>query len=238
MPTINLLYKREYEITDRIRVQIPEVGQVLEHEEDYYNLVSLFTSTPIDFIAELDEAGIDFTKINEYELLLYVFPAIAQKDTSIMFGDLDFTKFRYATSEKTNMPVLLDCENDIVIYRIVHMKIADTLRKLHHLEKNNKKPANDEAKNYLLDRARKKKKRKKKKSDFSYLESLIISAVNTSEFKYDYESVRHLTIYQFNESVKQVARKIDFDNRMHGVYSGTIDVKELKQDDLSWIVQR
>lgn len=238
MPTINLLYKREYEITDKIRVHIPEVRQVLDHEDEYYNLISLFTSMPIDFIAELDDAGIDFTKINEYELFLYIFPAIVKMDTSILFGDLDFKKFRYATNEDTGRTVLVDCENDIVIDRVVHMKIADTLRKVHHLEKNSKKPANEEAKNYLLDRAKRKRSRKKKRSSFSYIESLIVSAVNTSEFKYDYDSVQYLTIYQFNESIKQIARKIDYDNRMHGVYSGTIDVKELKQDDLSWIVQR
>lgn len=193
---------------------------------------------PIDLIGELDEAGIDFTQINEYELFLYIFPAVMAKDTSILFGDLDFKKFRLATNEKTGQPVLLDRENDIIIDRVTHTKIANTLRRIHHLEKNTKKPANEEMKRYMLDRARKKRRRKGKSSEFSSLESLIISVVNTPEFKYDYESVKGLTIYQFNESVRQVARKIDYNNRMHGVYSGTIDAKELSQDDLSWLVRR
>ena len=65
---------------------------------------------------------------------------------------------------------------------------------------------------------------------------MIISVVNTEQFKYNYESVKSLTIYQFNESVYQIVRKVDYDNRMHGVYAGTIDAKELKQDDLTWLI--
>lgn len=236
MPTINLLYKREFRITDQIYVQIPTVGQILDDEDNYYELVSLFTASPIDLIAQLDDAGIDFTKISDFELFLHLFPAIFQKDTGLIFGSLDLTKFTIAVNEKNGTLVLLDPENDIVIDRLVHAKIADTLRKIHHLEKNTKKPANKEAKDYMIKRAQTKAKRRKKASTFSSIESLIISVVNTEQFKYNYDQTLDLTIYQFNESVRQIVRKIDFDNRMYGVYSGSLNAKELSKDDMNWLI--
>ena len=62
--------------------------------------------------------------------------------------------------------------------------------------------------------------------------------VNTKEFKYDFESVRNLTIFQFNDSVQQIINKVDYDNRMIGVYSGTINAKDLSQDDLNWLIHK
>ena len=58
------------------------------------------------------------------------------------------------------------------------------------------------------------------------------------EIKYDFESVKNLSIYQFNESVKQIIRKVDYDNRMFGVYSGTISAKDLSQEDLDWLTHK
>lgn len=74
------------------------------------------------------------------------------------------------------------------------------------------------------------------KKDASQLETLIVALVNTEQFSYDYESVKKMTIYQFNESVQQIVKKIEFDNRMHGVYSGTVSAKDLSEKDLNWMV--
>ena len=115
MQTINLLFRREYAINDNIRIQIPTVGEVLEDEDGYYSLVSILTAMPIDFMVQLDDLGIDFTQINEYELFLLLFPSIQKQDTHLVFGDLDLSKFKFAQNESTGQTVLIDDENDIVI---------------------------------------------------------------------------------------------------------------------------
>lgn len=109
---------------------------------------------------------------------------------------------------------------------------------IHHLEKNRRKPANPEAKEFMLKRARDKIRRHNNCTEASQLESLIISMVNTEQYKYNFEETRDLSIYQFNESVRQVIKKVDYDNRMYGVYAGTINAKELSQDDLNWLVHK
>lgn len=234
----SLLFRREYAVNDNIHIMIPTIREILEFgEAKYYGLVSNLTSMPIDMLVELDDMGIDFTKINEFELFCLLFPLLKMQDTSLIFGDLDVSGFEPAINEQNGDIVMLDRKNDIMIDKSIQIQIADVMRKIHHLEKNIKKPGNEEARKYLLERARRKRKRKKDKGE-SQLESLIVALVNTEEFKYNFETVQDLTIYQFNESVRQVIKKVDFNNKMIGVYAGTVDAKSLSQDDLNWLIHK
>ena len=232
------MYKREYAINDSIKIHIPSVGEIIDCEDNYYSLISVLTAMPIDMMVQLDDAKIDFTTIDEYELFLLIFPTLRTQDTSLVFGDLDLSKFNIAISEQNGNILLRDEENGIDIDRAIHGQIAGVLRLIHHLEKNRRKPANPEAKEFMLKRARDKIRRHANRTEDSQLESLIIAMVNTEQYKYDFEGTRELSIYQFNESVRQIIKKVDYDNRMHGIYAGTINVKELSQDDLNWLVHK
>ena len=238
MGTINLLYKNEYAINDKIHIIIPTVGEILDNEDDYYTIVSILTAMPIDFMVQLDDMGIDFTSINSYILFIIFFSTLQYMDTSLIFKDLDLSKFVLTESEQNGNPILIDRENDICIDRAIHGQIAATLRKIHHLKKDGRKPANEEAKEYLLERARKKMNRRKGKESFSQIEPLIVALVNTEQFKYNYEQTLGLSIYKFNESVYQIVKKIEYEHRMHGVYAGTVDPKGMDKDDLNWLVHK
>lgn len=236
---INLLYERELRINDKISVVVPTLREIFEFgEEEYYSLISAFTAMPIDMMVVLEDAGIDYTTINEYDLFLLLFGGIKSRDTRLVLGDLDLSKFNIAANTQNGLLTLYDEENDIAIDRAIHDKIARRLRGIHHLEKDIRKPANKEAKDYMMERARKKAKRRKGREVNSQLEPVIIALVNTEQFKYDYETVLDLSIYQFNESAMQVVKKIDYDNRMFGVYSGTINAKSLRQEDLNWMTHK
>ena len=235
MPTLNLLYKDSIKINNKIKIVIPTVGEVIREEDGYYSLVSSLTAMPIDLMVQLEDWGYDFTELNAYQLFLLLFPAIKMQDTSLIFGDMSLQHFTQMIDERNGNPVLVDTVNDIVIDRAIHGQIQSVLRKLHHLEKNNRRPGNEEAKKYMLERARIKQERRRKRKRDSVLESLIIAMVNTEQYKYNYESTLDLSIYQFNESVRQIQRKVDYDNRMIGVYAGTVDVSKIDQKDLIWI---
>lgn len=230
----SLLYRSEYAINDNVHIMIPTVGEVIDKEDDYYRLVCLLTAMPIDMMVQLDDAGIDFTTIDEYELFLLLFAGMREEDTGMIFGQLDMSKFEPAANEQSGEIVLLDSEHDIVIDRAIHQRIAEVLRRIHHLEQDTRRPANEEAKEYMIERARIKQRRRRAKQESSQLEPLIVAMVNAGEFKYDYESVRNLSIFQFNESVRQVIKRVDYDKRMIGVYTGSINVKDLKKEDLTW----
>lgn len=232
----SVLFQKSYKINDDISIVIPTVRDVLENEDTYYELVTMFTAMPFDLMVMLDDAGIDFTSINEYELFLVMFKELQKRDLSMIFADLDLSKCEMALNPSTKEVVIANRRNgDIIIDRLIHARIADALRKIHNLKKNLKRPANEDARLYELEKARKRLKRQLRIKQDSQLEQLIIGMVNTEQFKYDFDTVQNLTIYQFNESVKQIVKKVNYDNRMFGVYSGTIDAKGLSQDDLNWL---
>lgn len=233
------LYARSYPINEHIAITIPTVGQIWDNEDEYYSLITTIIATPSDFMVQLDDIGIDFAKISAFELFLLLFNGLKKSThTSLVFGELDLSKFVTAINEKNGQVVLVDRENGIVIDRAIHDQIRRVIRKINHLEKSDKNPGNEEARKYMIERARVKQRRAARRPRKSQLEDLIIAMVNTEQYKYGYEETRNLTIYQFHSSVYQVIRKINYDNTMIGCYAGTINAKELSQDKLDWLTSK
>lgn len=237
--TKNYLYARSIPVgKTKISIHVPTVREIIESEEIYYNHISAVLASPIDYMVQLDDKGIDFERLNSFELFLMFFEGFKTEDLSLIFEGLDLNNFEFAINEQNGMLVLLDRKNDITIDRAVHEEICIELRKINHLEKDIRKPGNEEAKKYMIERARKKQRNAARKQKKSQLEELIIALVNTEQFKYGYEEVLDLTIYQFNASVYQIIKKINYDNTMIGCYAGTINAKELSQNQLNWLTSK
>ncbi len=232
----SILYADSCRINDLISVKIPTVGEIMADEDTYFSCVSCIVSTPYDMMVQLDDIGIDFTQINDWELFCLLFNGLKNKDLSLIFTDLELKDFDLAINKQNGDTVLWNEKTGAVIDRAIHDQIATTLRKILFMEKNEKRPANDEARKFMIERARKKMKRRlRKQSSESQLETYIVALVNTPEFHYDYKSVLDISIYQFYVSLHQIIRKIKFDKLMIGCYAGTINTKEIDQKELSWI---
>lgn len=231
----SLLYSDHYAINDRIKIKIPTVGEILDNEEMYYDVVCSIIATPYDMMVQLDDNGIDFTKINAFELFCLMSGKLKELDTSLVFVDLNLKNFRTALNEESGNMILLNIEDKTVIDRAIHDQICTFLRKMLYMPKNDKTPGNEEARKYMIERARIKQARRKKKKQESQLERFVVALVNTSEFPYNYETVRNLNIYQFYASLKQITQKIRFDNTMIGCYAGTVKFDDLSQNEKTWI---
>lgn len=231
----SLLYAAEHKINDYISIKIPTLGEIIDNEDDYYGNIALIVSTPCDMMVQLDDINIDFTKINDWDLFCLLFKELQTRDVSLIFGDLDLKEFEIAVNKQNGNIVLWNSKTGAVIDRAIHNQICQFLRKILCLEKNEKKPANEEARKFMLERARRRLKRNKKRIEQSQLENYIVALVNTSEFHYDYESILGLTIYQFYASLHQIVKKVKFDNLMIGCYAGTVNMKDMDQKELNWI---
>lgn len=66
------------------------------------------------------------------------------------------SQFQPAINAQNNTVMLIDKSTGAKIDRAIHGQIANILRKIHHLERNNRKPANGDAKEYMIRRAREK----------------------------------------------------------------------------------
>ena len=232
----SLLNATSVDIVPNLSIRIPTVGEILEDEDKYYGIVSSLTATPFQYMVQLDDIGIDYTQITDYQLFMMLFPMYAKSDLSLLFSDLDTSDFGIYINQQDNSQVIYSPNNNIIIDELIYNDLADTIRKINLFEKVKSKPGNESARKYLLEKERKKQKRNAKKPKEPYLEKLVIALVNTSEFPYNYETCMDLSIYKFNQSFKQIQQKITFDNTMIGVYAGTVDTSKMTNKDvLSWI---
>lgn len=234
----SLLISDHINITEKIKLRIPKVGEILGDEQTYYSIISSLTATPYQYMVQLDDMGIDYTNITNYELFMTLFPMYGKADLSMLFYDMNTSDYGVYVDQSNDTNILFSPTNgiDYKIDEFIYMKVVDALRKINNMEEVKSKPGNDEAKRYLLEKERKRQKRNATKPYKPYLENLIIALVNRPEFKYNYEEVMDLSIYTFNQSFKQIQTSITFDKTMMGVYSGAVDVSKMADKScLSWI---
>ena len=236
----SLLNVKTVPITDKLIIRIPTVSEVLDNQDMYFTMVSIITSTPFQYMVQLDDLGIDYTAITPYQMFLTFFPLYIHEDLSILFGDIDLSDFGVYENKQNDTTVLYNPTNDIIIDELVYENMATVLRQINLLKKVLSKPGNENAKEYLLEKERKRLKRlarerKKKSFEISEFEKHVIALVNNKDFKYNYEDVGNLSIYKFYQSFKQIQTNINFNNVMRGVYAGTVDTTKIDKSVLSWI---
>lgn len=234
----NLLKVRNYKVNDKISVHVPTVDEIFDFgDQKYYSIVQTLVATPFDLMVELDDIGIDYETITDYQLFILMMESIAvnEDDTSILFGDLNLKGFQEAVNPQNGEKVLWSKDNDIVIDQMIALEICNAIRKIHFWEAPIGRAGNAEAKRYLIERNRKKKNRLAKKPYKSFLESMIISLVNTEEFPYNYETVMELSVYKLNASWRQIQKKKHWEQTMNGVYFGTVDTTKINLEKINWL---
>lgn len=229
------LYETKHKINDFITIRVPTIKDIIENEDDYYGNIALIVATPYDMMVQLDDMKIDFTQINEWDLFLLLFNELRTRDLSLIFDGLNLRDFVTAENKQNGNIILVNPKTGVKIDRAIRDQICRYLRKTLRLQKNDKRPANEEARKFLIERTRTKLKRRRKQLVESQIEKYIVALVNTSEFPYTYESVLGLTINQFYASLHQIVKKIKYDKLMIGCYAGTVNMKELDQNELNWI---
>lgn len=238
----SLLITKEIKITSDIKILIPTVGQVLKDEKDYYDIVRQITASPYSMMVQLDDIGIDFEKIDDFDLFNLYSRIIFSSDLSLIFGNT-FSKLYNVLSDENisneekeqslilvkkkenNETCLYDIPDDILIDRYIYEKIANALRSINLFEKDNRTIGAD--KEYFIKKNRRLQLRHKNDEYKPFLENLVVALVNKQEFKYNYEETMKLSIYNFNRSVKQIKHTVSFDKVMNGVYAGTVDTSKL-----------
>lgn len=232
----SLVYNRDIDISNGLRLKVPTVGEIIDVGEDtYYHSAFILTATPYDLMVQLHDAGIDFSNVSDYDVFLSTFPAQQKDDVSIFLDDIipgDFV-VRGNVDKKENE--LYNPHSGVVIDRVTYTIMSDNIRSMNFFEKHQNKPGNKEAYDYMIQKARKQQKRAARREKHLELERQIIAMVNSPEFKYDFQSVRGITIYAFNASVRQILHRLDYSNVMRGVYAGTVDFSKINKSSIDWL---
>lgn len=238
MDSRSLLLQTQVDLAPGIAIRIPTMGEILQNERLYYQTTYSLTATPFQNMVQLDDLGIDFTTISEWQLFIQTFLAYAHSGDLLdyVFADLQTQGFGIYQDPQTAALYLSNPDTGVQIHESTYLQIVELIRKINLYEHITARPANETARQYLIEKERKRLKRLAKKPPEPYLEQMVIALVNTAEFPYDYESCMHLSIYAFNQSFKQIQHKINYDNTMIGIYAGTLNARDMKDKSaLSWI---
>ncbi len=225
-------------IKDGITIHQPTLDEICEYgEHRYWSLVYTLTSVGADMKFQLHDIGIDYTAITDFELfyrlLYHIFDHSA---TRILFGDLDLQKFELVEHAKTGERILYDRERNLFIDEYSYLLMAEVLRKMHILKRNDQMPANETTKQILIEDAREEYERNKTSEHHSQLKNLISTMVNCEGFKYSHSEVWNMKISAFMDSVKRISKIKNASLLLQSGYSGFgINLKEISSKQLDWL---
>lgn len=226
-------------INDKIVIHQPRLSDIASiGESKYYSSVYALCSSPSDYKVFLwDKAGVDWTEISDFTLFQILYKSIDPDVSSVLTPNVKFDEMVRCLTLDTGEPCIASIDGDVKIDETIYLTMTDIIRKMHGITKTCDKPGNETTKKFMLakDRKRIERERYKKDDDKSVLEPLISAMVNCEHFKYDYASVWNMTVYQFMDAVRQIRKYKSIDYTMHGIYSGTIDPKDISSNDLNWM---
>lgn len=243
-----LIFRGEdYTISEHIVIHQPTLNQICDFgEKKYFQMVSTLTSVGADLKWQLDEIGIDYTQVNDFELFYsLLIKEYTQEQTSIFFGDLDFSKFKLYTNTINGELCLVQyvkaksSQNEfdtVIIDSYTYYLIADLLRKMHGFKKNEQLPANETTKRILIEDDKEEYIRNKNKEYHSQLLDLISAMVNCEGFKYNHNEVWNMKIYAFMNSVKRISKIKNSQLLLQSGYSGYgINLKDINDREIDWL---
>lgn len=232
---IRLLTGQPFDIGVGITLYQPTMADIAKFgESEYLSLVSAITSEPFDMPYYLDQMGIDFEKIKPFELFCILICQIPQSTSRLLFGDLDFTKFRIVT--KDNELAMINNEG-VIIDSLTRERIADNVRRMHCLPKNILTSCENKFTHNLMIKQQKKEidRAQRKKDlfgDSSHYASLISSLA--CEW-HDYNRVFDLRVGQFFDAIIRMGYRQNANNLYRGLYAGTVSFKNIHKSDLDWM---
>ena len=231
---LQLYFGDDYVINDKVKIRQPLIGDIISYgEAEYFSMVHTFTAIPSDMKSQLWDMGLDWTEVDDFELFMMLAQTLTLDKTSILFGDLDFSKLRPFMNNQNGDIVLADKEAGIVVDKMIYLRIMSYLCKLHNITPKVEKAANKLTKRVLIDEDRQKKMLAKDKPFKSYLLPLISSVKVKQAYTKDY--VKNMGLYEFFDDVARMQLINNADHLLSGVYAGTIDMKKINKSELNWM---
>lgn len=183
--------------------------------------------------SSLDDMGLDWVEVEDFELFMMLVQTLTPDKTSILFGDLDFSKLRPFKNNQNGEIVLADVESGVIIDKMIYMLIVNYLRKAFNITPKVERPANKMTRKILIEEDRKNKMISKDKPFKSYLLPLI-SSVKVKQC-YTKEYVLNMGYVEFMNDVARLQVIHNADHLLSGVYAGTIDMKKINKAELNWM---
>ena len=252
---------KEIVVNKNITILIPNLGQISDFgEKTYFNAVQTFTAVGADMKWQLWDMGIDYTKIEDYDLFVRLISQLIgsrkrlyqdriehpenyedvldENDMnqllinpmSLLFKDFDFGNFNAYQMENGQL-ILYDAENDITFDRMAYSICVDILRKLHGFKRNNQIPANERTKMDLIEDARDEAMAARFKPFKSVLKPLV-STLQVSTGQCGDNHIWEMPISAFFDNIRRIGKVQDAKLLLQGAYSGFANLKGVDKNRL------
>ena len=233
---LQLYFGEPFRINDKISVYVPTIGDIVEFgERKYYSMIHTITCIPSDMKSQLFDMGIDYEEISDFELFMMLSRSLTQESTKLVLGDIDLSNFGLYTNSENGEIVLYDKDRDIVIDKLIYMKIVEYLRKVHNIKPKIEKAANKTTKKILIQLDREKLLKSQKEAYKSQLKPLISAMMRYPGFKYKSSELKQCGLSEFMDTVMGAQIYISSTSLLQGSYSGMIDTSKINKKEFNWM---
>ena len=223
-----------YVINDNITILQPTIKQIAEFgEKDFFSVVHTITAIPSDMKASLDDMGLDWMEVEDFELFMMLVQTLTPDRTRLLFGNLDFSKLRPFRNNENGDIVLADKETGILIDKMIYLRIVSYLRKAFNITPKIERAANKMTKKILIDEDRNKMQQNKDKPFKSFLLPMISSVKVKQGYTKDY--VLNMGYVEFINDIARLQVIHNADHLLSACYAGTIDMKKINKSELNWM---
>lgn len=233
---VKMYFGKDYQINEKIILKSPSVGDIVEFgEREYYSMVYTLTCIPSDMKSQLEDMGINYMNISDFELFILLTRNLTKDATYLLLGDLDLSKFEPVVNQENGDLCLYDEENDILIDKLIYMNIVGYLRLLHNIKPKIEKAATETVRQILIKLDRDKIAKAKNEPYKSQLKDLISGMMRYPGFKYKSWELQQCSLYEFMDTVQGAQIYVSTTALLKGMYSGMIDTSKINKKEFNWL---
>lgn len=235
---LSLYMSEDIKIANGIILRCPKIKDIAEYgESEYFSMVQTLCATPSSMMVALDDMGLNYMKISDFELFMMLIQSLKPEVTRLLLGDLDLSKFKPYEIKDSKEVILVyegteSDENPIVISSIIYEVLTTYIRKMNGLQKQDKKAGNEYTRKKLIYLARQDAEIAKNKPYESFLRP-IISAVKCRQ-GYSIDYIRQMGIFELMDDLSRLNIIVQADAALGGMYSGFVDTKKMDKTVLNW----
>ena len=223
-----------YVINDKIKVLQPTIRSILNFgEKEYFSVIQTLCSTSSNMKSQLADAGIDWETVEDFQMFMMLAPSLSKEQTYLVLGDIDLSKFKIFENKENGEPVMVDQDNDIVIDRLIYMRIVEYLRKVHGLTRAHDVTKSKFVHDMAIEMEREEMETNAKKPYKSFLWPLISSVKARQGYTKRY--ILDMQIYELVHEANRLQIIVQSDALLQGSYSGMVDTKKIPKESFNWM---
>ena len=221
-------------INEKISVRQPTIREIILNDEElYFSTVNALCSTSSNMKYQMFTMGLDWEKIEDWEMAIMLWPTMSQEKTRLIFGDLDLTKFTPRENKQNGNIVLYDSTSDIVIDEAIYLRIVEYLRKVHGFTRAHDRSKNAFAHEMAIEMDKEEIEKNKNKEHKSFLYPIISSLKGRQG--YTKQQILDMQMFEVTDEIGRLQIIVQADATLNGAHCGMVDAKKIPKDSFNWM---